>query len=207
MTTQNTVNDVITDGTNTLTMGGNVAFAGAVTATGTLTFNGNATFGGAVACTGAVTLAGAFTTVGANALTFTTTAATNLTLPTSGTLATTAQIGNLPFAVNTGTTAVQMVSNNRYASNGSARLVYTLPTAGSSANGDVLKIIGAGANGWQIAQNASDQIFIGTASTTAGTGGSVSSGTSEGYDNIEITRIAANVWVESSGYVGNLVVV
>ncbi len=185
MATINAVNNIITNGTQTLTMTG-----------------GNVAFGAAVTTTGVVTLAGALTTVGAYATTLTTTGTTTLTLPTSGTLATTSQIGNLPFAANTGTTPVSMAVNNRYAAKGSAQLVYTLPA--SSTAGDVVKLIGAGANGWQIAQNSGDQIFIGSVSTTIGVSGSVTS--TNGYDNVELTSMGSGVWVDSAGYVGNLTV-
>lgn len=54
----------------------------------TATLGGNLSTGGALSTTGAFSTAGAFSTVGAFALTLTTTGATNVTFPTTGTLAT-----------------------------------------------------------------------------------------------------------------------
>jgi hypothetical protein len=53
---------------------------------------------------GAINTAGAFSTAGANALTLTTTAATNVTLPTSGTLLTTADTSNYVASFSAGST-------------------------------------------------------------------------------------------------------
>jgi hypothetical protein len=202
MTTQNTVNNVITDGTNLLTMGGNVAFGAAVTTVGALSFAAAATFGGAVSAAGAITLGGALTTSGANAVTFTTSGATNLTLPTSGTLATTAQLVDMPFSAVT--TATQMVVNNRYAAtSGATPVAFSLPA--SPTGGDIVKIIGAAGGGWSIAQIGGQQIKIGSASTTAGATGSVAS--TNGQDNLELTFISGSLWVADTGYIGNLTVV
>src|SRR5574338_58089 len=55
---------------------------------------------------------------------------------------------------------------------------FTLPS--SPVAGNFYQVIGGGNQGWRIAQNASQQIFIGTLSTTAGTGGSVNSTTTGG---------------------------
>lgn len=70
---------------------------------------------------------------------------------------------NASFTVNTGTVA-----------NKAGLLTMTLPA--TAAIGDIIEITGINtALGWQIAQNANQQIFFGTSSTTIGVGGSVAS--------------------------------
>jgi hypothetical protein len=71
--------------------------------------------------------------------------------------------------------------------------------------GDTIKIVGK-LGTWSIAQNANQQILIGSASSTVGVGGSVA-GTNVG-DSIElvvITSGASTVW-RSLSFVGNLTV-
>ena len=67
------------------------------------------------------------------------------------------------FTVNTGTIA-----------NKAGLLTMTLPA--TAAIGDIIEITGINtAAGWLIAQNANQQVFIGTSSTTLGAGGSIAS--------------------------------
>ena len=81
----------VNNGSNTITLGGNISTTGAFTTGGTFT------------------TAAAFTTSGANALTLTTSGATNVTLPTTGTLATT---GNLSqFASTTSAQLATLISD------------------------------------------------------------------------------------------------
>jgi hypothetical protein len=66
------------------------------------------------------------------------------------------------------------VAANGYICNKASALVLTLPASG--AIGDIIEVTGTNtALGWSIAQNANQQIFIGTSSTTVGAGGSISS--------------------------------
>jgi hypothetical protein len=53
-------------------------------------------------------------------------------------------------------------------------LTLTLPESASYV-GQIIKIVGVGAGGWKIAQNANDTIFFGDKSTTKGTGGYIAS--------------------------------
>lgn len=70
---------------------------------------------------------------------------------------------NASFTVNTGTVA-----------NKAGTLVMTLPA--TAAVGDIIEITGINtATGWQIAQNANQQIFMGTGSTTVGVAGTITS--------------------------------
>lgn len=72
----------------------------------------------------------------------------------------------------TGTTQT-LASNNGYIVDNAGLVTLTLPA--TSNFGDEIVIIGRGAGGWTITQAASQQIIIGTSSTTAGVGGSLSS--------------------------------
>lgn len=77
--------------------------------------------------------------------------------------------GGLTWTVVTGTTQ-SMAVNNGYIANNAGVVTATLPA--TSAVGDVVAITGINnATGWKIAQNAGNQIFFGTSSTTAGAGG------------------------------------
>jgi hypothetical protein len=66
------------------------------------------------------------------------------------------------------------VAGNGYICNKAGTLTITLPASG--AIGDIIEITGINtATGWAIAQNANQQIFLGTSSTTVGAGGSITS--------------------------------
>jgi hypothetical protein len=67
-------------------------------------------------------------------------------------------------------TSQTMVSQNGYIANNASLVTLTLPT--TALLGDVIIVIGKGAGGWTIAQNASQSIVSGDVSTTVGTGGS-----------------------------------
>lgn len=65
-------------------------------------------------------------------------------------------------------------SGNGYICNKAGLLTLTLPA--SPTAGDIFAVTGINtALGWKIAQNANQQIFFGTSSTTIGTGGSLAS--------------------------------
>jgi hypothetical protein len=87
--------------------------------------------------------------------------------------------GALPSWVTATGATVQAQSNTGYiASNDSQPVVVTLPT--SPAVGDLVRVSGAGVGGWVIAQNAGQAVYTTNlggapgATTTAGTGGSIS---------------------------------
>ncbi len=68
------------------------------------------------------------------------------------------------------TANASIVAANGYIANKAGLLTMTLPASGSI--GDLFEITGINtAVGWRVAQNASQQIFFGTSSTTVGTGG------------------------------------
>lgn len=103
----------------------------------------------------------------------------------------------LEFTVVTANT--QMAINLGYITNkaGTAAAM-TLPV--TAAVGSVLRIVGLGATGWSIAQNASQQIDMNSVSTTVGVGGSLAS--SARYNCVTLLcTVADNEWcvVDSEG--------
>lgn len=107
------------------------------------------------------------------------------------------------WTVVTGTTQAIAV-NNGYIANNAGQVTLTLPA--TSAVGDVAIVTGINnATGWKIAQNAGNQIFFGTSSTTAGTGGSLTStGT---RDVVHLVCVTANATWNVLSSVGNITVV
>ena len=78
--------------------------------------------------------------------------------------------------VNVTTSTQAMAVNTTYTTNDAgAQVVYTLPA--TAIVGSVVEVIGNSADGWSIAQNASQLINIQGVFTTTGTGGSLSSTT------------------------------
>lgn len=94
----------------------------------------------------------------------------------------------------TGTTQA-MASDNGYASNNVSQVVFTLPA--TAAFGTILNVVGKGAGGWQIAQNAGQNIQVGSVSTTVGAGGTLTS--TNQFDAIELVCTTADtVWTALS---------
>lgn len=99
----------VNNGVRTITLGGNMSTGNTLTTTGTFATGGNFATGstfsttGAFTTGGALTTANAFSTSGNFGLTLTTTALTNITLPTTGTLATLAGVETLSNKNFTGT--------------------------------------------------------------------------------------------------------
>lgn len=103
------------------------------------------------------------TITGTGGITFTTGAGSLVINGTGGGVTWSAVTVDASFTVNTGTIA-----------NKAGLLTMTLPASG--ALGDIIEITGINsALGWKIAQNANQQIFIGTSSTTVGITGSIAS--------------------------------
>ncbi len=91
-----------------------------------------------------------------------------------------------------------MTVNNSYITNSGGLLTMTLPA--TAAVGTIIEIVGKGAGGWTVAQNAGQTIHKIGASSTTGAGGSVAS--SAQFDSIEMKCITANtdfVIVDSEG--------
>jgi hypothetical protein len=95
----------------------------------------------------------------------------------------------------TGTTQAG-AADNGYVANNAALVTITLPV--TAAFGTVISVIGKGAGGWLLAQNASQNIQIGSVSSTAGIGGSVAS--SNRFDSLDLICTTANTtWTIQGG--------
>jgi hypothetical protein len=100
------------------------------------------------------------------------------------------------------TTTVAAAVNNGYIATGGALQTFTLPV--TSAVGDIIEIVGSGAGGWVLAQNASQNVRLGNSITTTGVGGSLAS-TLQG-DTLRIVCSVANTsWIVLSA-VGNITI-
>lgn len=110
------------------------------------------------------------------------------------------QASIFPFTEVTGT-AQAMAINNGYIANNIALVTATLPS--TSAVGDLVWIVGQGAGGWQIAQNAGQTIHFGNQDTTMGIGGHLDS--TNQYDAIQLLCTAANTdWTCTGISQGNI---
>lgn len=96
------------------------------------------------------------------------------------------------------------VVNTGYYANGGGQVVLTLPA--SAAQFSFISVVGNGlSNSWRIAQNASQQIFYASQSSTSGAGGYIES--SGQYQVVIIMCIATNnTWVVYDS-IGNITVV
>jgi hypothetical protein len=111
--------------------------------------------------------------------------------------------GGVTWTVVTASTQAMAV-NNGYVANYSGTCVMTLPA--TAAVGSLFWVTGMNtALGWKIAQNAGQQIFFGTSSTTSGTGGSLASVNI--YDSVLLLCNVANNSFIVLDSVGNITVV
>ncbi len=108
----------------------------------------------------------------------------------------------MPTTVVAGTTQAAAV-NNSYVSNNGSAVTITLPA--TAAVGSEIEILGLGAGGWILAQNASQLVHFGNQVTTTGTGGSLAS--TNQYDSVFIKCIVANTTFNVRSSIGNLTVV
>lgn len=97
------------------------------------------------------------------------------------------------------TSGVTMAPCTRYLVNNVSRVSLTLPA--TAAVGDVYSVVGKGAGGWRICQNAGQTIHCGMKSTVTGTTGYVES--SHYLDNLELLCITANTDFKTIGPIGN----
>ena len=96
-----------------------------------------------------------------------------------------------------------MVVNNGYITN-NAVVPVTLVLPAVAAVGDIVRITGKAAGGWVIAQNAGQTIFFGTATTTLGVGGFLSSTNTR--DTVELLCVTANNDFNVLSSIGNIAV-
>ena len=120
----------------------------------------------------------------------------------SGSITVNALGGGVTWTTVTGTTQSAAV-NNGYIANNAGTVTITLPA--TSAVGDVVEVQGMNnATGWKVAQNAGNQIFFGSSSSTAGAGGYIQSTAT--YDAVKLMCITTNAnWVVRNS-VGNITV-
>ena len=132
------------------------------------------------------------------------TAGTNITITNaSGSITIAASgAGGFSWTHVTGTSQT-MASNNGYVVDNGGLVTLALPAA--SALGDEIEIIGRGAGGWTISQAASQQIIVGSSSSTAGVGGSVAS--TNRRDSLYMVCTNANLEWTVQSFVGNLTIV
>jgi hypothetical protein len=100
-------------------------------------------------------------------------------------------------------TTQTMVANNGYRPNNASLCTLTLPT--TAAVGTIIRVVGVGAGGWRIAQNASQQIFFGNLSSTIGVSGRLDS--SHRRDTVTLQCVTANTEFQVVASVGNIDVV
>lgn len=95
--------------------------------------------------------------------------------------------------VNVTGTSQAMAVGTTYVANNAALVTFTLPA--TAVLGDKIIVVGNGLGGWRIAQNAGQQIVENSSSTTAGTGGTVSS--TQHYGAVQLFCVvpgASTVW-------------
>lgn len=95
-----------------------------------------------------------------------------------------------------------LVAENGYINGFAGLTVYSLPAV--AAVGDTFQILGQGAGGWRIDQNAGQQIHVSGTSTTVGVLGSVASANLR--DCIELVCSVANTEFTAVDFVGTLTV-
>ena len=97
-------------------------------------------------------------------------------------------------------TPVQMVINNAYINQAAGLTTLTLPA--TAAVGSLVTLCGRGAGGWKIAQNASQEIQVGSMASTNGVGGYVAS--TNRYDTVSLVCCVANTTWQAMSFVGVL---
>ena len=98
------------------------------------------------------------------------------------------------------TTTVSLAVNNGYVMNNASRVIGTLPA--TAAQFSIIRIVGKGAGGWQIAQNSGQTIHFDSNNTTTGTGGSLSSQST--FDCLDLLCITANTDFIVTSSIGNI---
>ncbi len=120
----------------------------------------------------------------------------------SGSITINATGGGLSWVTVTGTTQAIAV-NTGYTANNAGLVTLTLPA--TAAVGDTTVVVGLGAGGWRVAQNASQLIHLGSSTTTTGVAGSLAS--TNRYDSVTITCVVANTEWTTRASMGNITIV
>ena len=169
----------------------------------------NVTGDGTFANTGALTiskiggksisLGNSFSTIGNFSVIQRYSGSTDVTFPTTGTLATTAQATTYSVIV---ATTLALVPNTKYLIASPTLCTATLPVL--SAVGEAIVIAGS-TGGWTVAQNAGQNITWGDVTTLTGTGGSLSSSANTDGCTL-ICDVANTTWVVTQAQ-GNMTMV
>jgi len=134
------------------------------------------------------------------------TAGTNISITGGANTITIAGTGAAGFSWSVITVNQTAVVNQGYITNKATTLVLLLPA--TAAIGDMIRVTGIQtAASWQITQNANQQIFFGTGSTTIGVGGSITA--TAIHDSIEMVCVVAGAstnWNIISA-IGNLTII
>lgn len=179
---------------STITAGSGISVtngAGSITIATTGSTGGAVTFhtdsGDATASGNAITIAGAggVTTSGSGA---------TVTINGTGT--------GITWNTVSGTSA-SLAAHNGYITNNGSLVTLTLPA--TATVGDTIYITGLGAGGWTIAQNSGQLIHFGSAVTTTGVGGSLSS--TNQYNTITLVCTVTNTTFNVLASIGNITVV
>ncbi len=94
-----------------------------------------------------------------------------------------------------------MLVNNGYVSDNGAQVQLTLPL--TAVFGSIIRVVGKGAGGWIIGQNAGQTILVGAAATTVGGGGTLAA--SESSATVELLCITADTTFRVIDGDGNLI--
>jgi len=121
--------------------------------------------------------------------------------PGAGTLDLVTSVSGIAWSEQTGTSQA-MVANNGYILNNAALVTATLPA--TAAVGSVLRVVGKGAGGWAVAQNAGQTIYFSSSTTTTGVGGSLAS--TDDHDCVEMVCITADTDFSVISSVGNITI-
>lgn len=103
------------------------------------------------------------------------------------------------------TASKQCVANTMYGADYATLLTFTLPSVANSHVGSRLSIVGVGAGGWLLAQNATQVINVGATATVAGVTGSIAS--SNRYDAVELVCTVEGTTWNAISVIGSLTVV
>lgn len=130
------------------------------------------------------------------------TAGTGISITNGANSISIATVGSgITWSEETGAT-VALAANHGYIMNRGAGVTGTLPAV--VAVGEVIAIVGKGAGGWAIAQNAGQTIHFGNTDTTTGAAGGLSAMAQ--YDCVEIVCTTANTDFVVRSVIGNLAV-
>lgn len=99
-----------------------------------------------------------------------------------------------------------MTADSGYVANNAGVVTFTLPV--TAAFGTVLSIVGKGAGGWTIAQNAGQNIQVGSVSSSVGVGGGFGVSSTNRFDSIDLLCTTADTtWTTLGGVQGALTIV